>query len=62
MGERHVPLQRIGPLQWNAVESAEKSPCARLAIEVTTALPVELSKEERIQLVEDFVGRLWIAE
>ena len=39
---------------WNAVEQAEKGNRAQLAREYEVALPVELSREEQIQLVRDF--------
>lgn len=39
---------------WNAVEQAEKGSRAQLAREYEVALPVELSREEQIQLVRDF--------
>lgn len=40
---------------WNAVEKIEKGSKAQLAREYEVALPVELSREEQIQLVRDFV-------
>lgn len=39
---------------WNAVEQAEKGSRAQLVREYEVALPVELSREEQIQLVRDF--------
>lgn len=39
---------------WNAVEKIEKGNKAQLAREYEVALPVELSREEQIQLVRDF--------
>lgn len=39
---------------WNAVEQAEKGSRAQLAREYEVALPVELSREEQIQLVRNF--------
>lgn len=39
---------------WNAVEAAEKSKDAQLAREFEIALPVELSREDQIGLVEKF--------
>jgi hypothetical protein len=39
---------------WNAVEKIEKGSKAQLAREYEVALPVELSREEQIQLVRDF--------
>lgn len=40
---------------WNEVERIEKGANARLAREYEVALPVELNREEQIQLVRDFV-------
>lgn len=39
---------------WNAVERIEKNSSAQLAREYEVALPVELNREEQIQLVRDF--------
>ena len=52
---------------WNAVEKSEKRKDARLSREVEVALPRELSKEDRIDLVkqfaqEQFVDRGMIAD
>ena len=40
---------------WNAVEEAEKSRDCRLAREIEVALPQELSLQENIRLVQEFV-------
>lgn len=40
---------------WNAVEKIEKRSTAQLAREIQIALPVELSQEEQIRLVKDYV-------
>lgn len=40
---------------WNAVEKIEKSGSAQLAREYEIALPVELNREEQIQLVQNFI-------
>lgn len=40
---------------WNAVETAEKSSNAQLAREVEIALPIELSPQERLRLLRDYV-------
>lgn len=45
---------------WNAVEAAEKSKDSRLAREFNGALPVELSKEEWIPMLRDFVQREFV--
>lgn len=42
---------------WNAVEAFEKRSDAQLAKDVTIALPIELSTEQNIELVRDFVAR-----
>ncbi|WP_018010300.1 Ti-type conjugative transfer relaxase TraA [Sinorhizobium medicae] len=42
---------------WNKVEAFEKRADARLAKDVTIALPVELSNDQNIALVRDFVER-----
>lgn len=42
---------------WNRVEAFEKRSDAQLAKDVTMALPVELSREQNIALVRDFVER-----
>jgi Ti-type conjugative transfer relaxase TraA len=41
---------------WNAVEASEKRADAQLAKDVTIALPVELSNDQSIALVRDFVA------
>ncbi|MCV3739374.1 Ti-type conjugative transfer relaxase TraA [Rhizobium sp. TRM96647] len=42
---------------WNRAESFEKRSDAQIAKDVTIALPVELSAEQNIELVRDFVAR-----
>ncbi len=42
---------------WNKVEEFEKRSDAQLAKDVTIALPIELSAEQSIELVRDFVAR-----
>lgn len=42
---------------WNKVEAFEKRADAQLAKDVTIALPIELSSEQNIELVRDFVAR-----
>jgi Ti-type conjugative transfer relaxase TraA len=42
---------------WNKVEDFEKRSDAQLAKDVTIALPIELSAEQNIDLVRDFVAR-----
>ena len=47
---------------WNAVEDAEKTKDSRLAREFVVALPVELSKDEWITLLTDFIQANFVAE
>ncbi len=47
---------------WNKVEAFEKRSDAQLAKDVTIALPIELSAEQNIALVRDFVSRHITAE
>ena len=47
---------------WNKVEEFEKRSDAQLAKDVTIALPIELSVEQNIELVRDFVERHITAE
>lgn len=46
---------------WNAVETSEKSTRARLCRECLLALPVELSREQQIHLVRDYVEQNFVA-
>lgn len=45
---------------WNAVEQIEKGPKAQLTREVEVALPVELDREEQIDLVRGYVQRAFV--
>ena len=47
---------------WNAVEEAEKSKDSRLAREFVVALPVELSKEQNISLISEYVKDNFVAD
>ena len=47
---------------WNAVEEAEKTKDSRLAREFVVALPVELSRDEWIALLTDFIQTNFVAE
>ena len=47
---------------WNEVERTEKGRNARLAREIEVALPIELSMEENIRLVRDYVQNAFISE
>ena len=46
---------------WNAVERAEKRKDARLAREIVIALPNELSPDEHINLVREYVGDSFVS-
>lgn len=45
---------------WNAVELAEKASDSRLCRECMVALPVELSRQQQIALVEEYVQRNFV--
>lgn len=47
---------------WNAVETAEQTKDSRLARELVVALPTELNKTERINLLTEFVKTNFVAE
>lgn len=47
---------------WNAVEEVEKSNDSRLAREFVVALPVELSKEQNISLISEYVKDNFVAD
>ena len=47
---------------WNAVERTEKTKDSRLARELVVALPVELGKEQWINLLTDYVQSNFVAE
>lgn len=49
------PVSVASELFWNAVEAFEKRVDAQLAKDITIALPIELSAEQNIALVRDFV-------
>lgn len=46
---------------WNAVEKIEKAKNAQLAREIEIALPVELTQEQGISLVREYVNRHFVA-
>lgn len=46
---------------WNAVENIEKAKNAQLAREIELALPVELTREQNISLVREYVNRHFVA-
>jgi Ti-type conjugative transfer relaxase TraA len=45
---------------WNAVEAVERRKDAQLAREVEIALPVELGREEQVELLRDFTQRAFV--
>ena len=47
---------------WNAVEDAEKSKDSRLAREFVAALPIELSKEEWIELLRQYIHDYFVSD
>ena len=47
---------------WNAVEEAEKTKDSRLAREFVVALPVELSREQNISLIAEYVKENFVAD
>lgn len=65
----HVFLTENAPQEWqdrselwNAVERTEKTKDSRLARELVVALPVELGKEQWINLLTDYVQSNFVAE
>ena len=47
---------------WNAVEETEKTKDSRLAREFVAALPIELSRQQQIALLQKFVWEQFVAE
>ena len=47
---------------WNAVEEVETSKDSRLAREFVVALPIELNREEQIELLQEFVREQFVAD
>ena len=47
---------------WNAVEEAEKTKDSRLAREFVAALPIELSRQQQIELLQNFICEQFVAE
>ena len=47
---------------WNAVEEAEKTKNSRLAREFVAALPIELSRQQQIELLQDFIQEQFVDE
>src|SRR5699024_9929515 len=47
---------------WNAVEETERTKDSRLAREFVAALPIELSRQQQIALLQKFVREQFVAE
>ena len=69
LGWRQVFLPAYAPAAWqdretlwNAVEETEPAKDSRLAREFVAALPIELSREEQIQLLQDFIKEQFVAD
>ena len=58
--EHAPPEYKNRAVLWNAVEKAEKASDARLAREVEVALPKELTREQQVQVLDDFVRRKFV--
>lgn len=56
------PEWKIRETLWNAVEAAEKTKDSRLARSFIAALPVELGKEEWMQLLSDFIQTQFVSQ
>lgn len=58
--EHAPPEYRDRSILWNSVEKFEKSKNAQLAREIEVALPAELSKEQNLALVRDYVQKNFV--
>ena len=47
---------------WNAVEEVETAKDSRLAREIVVALPIELSREQQIELLQDFIREQFVSD
>ena len=47
---------------WNAVEETEKTKDSRLAREFVVALPIELSREDQISLLQEFIREQFVSD
>ena len=47
---------------WNAVEEVETAKDSRLAREFVVALPIELSREQQIELLQDFIRERFVSD
>ena len=58
----HVPAEYADrSVLWNAVEKIEKNKNSQLSREIELALPVELTKEQNVSLVRDYVNQHFVA-
>ena len=58
----HAPAEYADrAILWNAVEKIEKAKNSQLAREIDIALPVELTKEQNISLVREYVNRHFVS-
>lgn len=69
LGWRQVFLPTTAPAEWldretlwNAVEETETAKDSRLAREFVAALPIELSREDQIRLLQDFIKEQFVAD
>ena len=58
----HRPEWQDRETLWNAVEETETTKNSRLAREFVAALPIELSREKQIQLLQDFIKEQFVAD
>ena len=65
----HIFLPAFAPAEWqeraklwNAVEEAEKTKDSRLAREFVAALPIELGKDEWVDLLSKFIQEQFVGE
>ena len=47
---------------WNAVEEVETAKASRLAREFVVALPIELNREEQIELLQEFIREQFVSD
>ena len=66
---QEVFLPEYAPLEWkdreqlwNAVEKVETAKDSRLAREFVVALPIELNREEQIELLQEFIREQFVAD
>ena len=60
---KHAPSEYTDrAVLWNAVEKSERNGNAQLAREIEVSLPVELTQEQNIDLVRDYVKRHFVEQ